>query len=49
MKQFLDSYETRGEAETAYPEAKPGSGWTNPQNTFDHLPGENDYAPGGAY
>ena len=49
MKKFLDSFDTREAAEAAYPEAKNGSGWTDPGNTFDHLPGENDPVPGGMY
>lgn len=49
MKQFLDSYETREQALAIYPDATPGSKWTNPQNSFDHLPGENDPEPGGMY
>lgn len=49
MKVFIDSYATREEAETAYPEAAPGSKYTDPQVSLNHLPDENDPVPGGMY
>lgn len=46
-KQFLDSFITYEDAAQAYPEAEPG--YCNPGNTVDHLPGPDDYEPGGAW
>jgi hypothetical protein len=48
-KQFLDSFDTEDEARAAYPDARPGSKWTDPQVSLAHLPGENDPVPGGMY
>ncbi|HEY0821964.1 MAG TPA: hypothetical protein VGD46_24520 [Rhizobacter sp.] len=49
MKVFLDSYATRDAAMAAHPSAVPGSKWTDPQVSLEHLPDENDPVPGGMY
>ena len=48
-KCFIESYETIEAARKEYPEAKMSSKWTEPEVTFDHLPGEDDPVPGGMY
>lgn len=48
-KVFLDSFDTDIEAKEIYPEAENGNCWTDPEVTLSHLPGENDFVPGGAY
>ena len=49
QKIFLDSFDTREAALKVYPEAENGSGWTDPEVSLSHLPGENDFVSGGAY
>lgn len=48
-KVFLDAYPSVEDALKQYPEAKPGSKWTDPQVSLNHLPDENDPVPGGMY
>tara|TARA_R100000750_G_scaffold45368_1_gene30450 strand:- start:531 stop:806 length:276 start_codon:yes stop_codon:yes gene_type:complete len=48
-KVFLNSYKTIEAAQEAYPEAKVGNRWTEPQVSVNHLPGEDDPVPGGMY
>lgn len=50
MKVFLDNFPNEDEARAAYPSAEGFTNrWTEPTNTFNHLPGENDPVPGGMY
>lgn len=49
LKRFLDSFDTEEQAVAAYPDAKGGSVWTDPQVSLSHLPGENDPVAGGMY
>lgn len=49
QKVFLDSYETSDAALKEYPQAAPGSKWTDPQVSLNHLPDENDPVAGGMY
>jgi hypothetical protein len=46
-KVFLDSFRAYDDAAQAYPEAEPG--YCHPNNTVAHLPGPDDYEPGGAW
>lgn len=49
MKVFLGSFPDAEEAQAKFPEAKNFSNkWTEPQVSLSHLPGEDDYVPGGA-
>jgi hypothetical protein len=45
----LHSYATKAEALEVYPEAENGNDFSDPQVSVAHLPGENDFVPGGAY
>jgi len=49
MKVFLDSFDTDIEALEIYPDAENGNCWTDPEVSLNHLPGENDFVPGGAF
>lgn len=49
MKVFIDRFETVEEALAKFPTATASSKWTEPKNTFDHLPGPDDQEPGGAW
>jgi hypothetical protein len=49
MKRFLDSFGTVEEAKTAYPSAEMSHPLIQAQNSFSHLPGEDDPVPGGMY
>ncbi len=42
MKCFIDTFETREEAEAAFPDAQWSSEFTEPQPSYNHLP-EEDY------
>jgi len=45
----LHSYDTKAEALEVYPEAENGNNFSDPQVSVSHLPGEDDFVPGGAY
>lgn len=45
-KRFVTWFDTEAEATAAYPEAD--LGYRSANNTFNHLPGEDDPVPGGA-
>ena len=49
IKRFLDNFDTEAEAREAYPDAKFGSAWTDPQVSLGHLPSEDDPVAGGMY
>ena len=49
MKCFIDTFETQDDALKEYPTATPSNKWMEPQNTFNHLPGEDDPVSGGMY
>lgn len=50
MKVFLDSFPDEAAARAAHPQAGEfSSAFTEPRNTFGHLPGPDDMVPGGAY
>ena len=49
MKVFLDTFDTREEAEAAYPGVQGGSTFTDPVVSLSHLPGEDDPVAGGMY
>lgn len=47
---FIDNYASEAEARAAHPDAEGfTSGWTGPQVSVSHLPGEDDPVPGGMY
>jgi len=48
-KHYLDSFETEAEAEAVYGEMNWNSPYLEPSVSLNHLPGENDFVPGGAY
>jgi hypothetical protein len=49
MKVFIDFFDTPEAALKKFPTATASSTWTEPKNTFDHLPDENTPEPGGMY
>jgi hypothetical protein len=49
MKVFIDSYGTLADALADYPDAAPGSEWTDPQVNLNHLPGDDDPDPFGDF
>jgi hypothetical protein len=49
MKVFLDAFETLEAAQAEFPTANLSSRWMEPQVCLTHLPGEEDFVPGGAY
>ena len=49
-KTYLDNFPTEEEARAMYPAITGfSSKWTEPVNTFNHLPGEEDFVADGAY
>lgn len=48
-KHFLDSFDTEAEAEAVYGAMGWNNKWTEPSVSLNHLPGEDDFVPGGAY
>ena len=46
---FLDAFETLEAAQAEFPTANLSSRWMEPQLCLTHLPGEEDFVPGGAY
>lgn len=48
-KVFLDAFMTLEAAKAEFPTANLSSRWTEPQVSLTHLPGEDDFVPGGAY
>ena len=48
-KVFLDAFETLEAAKAEFPTAELSSSWMEPQVCLTHLPGEEDFVPGGAY
>jgi len=48
-KVFLDAFETLEAAKAKFPTAELSSPWMEPQVSLVHLPGEEDFVPGGAY
>jgi hypothetical protein len=49
QKVFLDAFETLEAAQAEFPTANLSSRWMEPQVCLTHLPGEEDFVPGGAY
>ncbi len=49
MKKGLDHFDSAEEAKAVYGDMNYSSKWTEPQVSLNHLPGENDFVPGGAY
>lgn len=49
IKCYISTFETLEAAMREFPDAKPGSRWTDPQTSMRHLPGENDPVAGGMY
>lgn len=49
MKHFRGQFETLEAAQAAYPGATYDGSVRSAHNHFDHLPGEDDLVPGGAY
>lgn len=47
MKVFMDTFDTEEEAKKVYPKAEGYCGYES-VNTFDHLPGPDDFMSGGA-
>lgn len=45
----LDYFDTAEQAKKVYGEMNFSSKWTEPGISLNHLPGENDFVPGGAY
>jgi len=48
-KVFLDAFMTLEAAKVEFPTAELSSPWMEPQVSLVHLPGDDDFAPGGAY
>ena len=48
-KHFLDSFESEEAAEAVYGSMNWNNKWLEPQVSLNHLPGEDDFVPGGAY
>ena len=49
MKRGLAHFDTAEEAIAVYGDMNFSSKWTEPSVSLNHLPGENDFVPGGAY
>jgi hypothetical protein len=49
QKVFIDAFPTIEDAQAEYPNANISSHWTEPQVSLSHLPGDDDFVPGGAY
>jgi len=49
MKKGVGWFDSEKEAEAMYGPMGWNSKWTEPQVSLNHLPGENDFVPGGAY
>jgi len=49
MKKGLDHFDSEAEAIAVYGDMNFSSKWTEPSVSLNHLPGENDFVPGGAY
>ena len=49
MKKGLDHFDTEAEAIAVYGNMNFSSKWTEPGISLNHLPGEDDFVPGGAY
>lgn len=48
-KHFLDNFDSEAEAEAVYGPMNWNNKWLEPQVSLNHLPGEDDFVPGGAY
>jgi len=50
MKKFLGNFADEKAAKAVYgDDMNFSSQWTEPGNSYSHLPGEDDFVPGGAY
>lgn len=49
MKCWLDSFDSIDEAKAKFPQAELSHALLEPRVSLNHLPGENDFVPGGAY